>query len=162
MDYDKFSTGKSALALSSQTISTATTTSGEIIDTKGYGSIVVGLYAAITNGYISVVTFQEGDESDLSDAATLDDSELLINDGQLSLEATGIIRVGCISKKRYVRLRVTTATADTVSIVAYAIAELNDAQDSPPQVASSVLETSEINSPDTVGDAIVTSPKRTA
>jgi hypothetical protein len=162
MDYDKFSTGKSVLALTVTTISTATTTSGAIIDTMGYGSLVIGLYSTITNGYISAVTFQEGDNSSLTDAATLDDSELLINDGQLPLTATGIIRVGCITKKRYVRLRVTTATEDTVSMIVHAIAELNDAQSSPPQVASSVLETSEINAPGNTGDSVVTHPKRTS
>jgi hypothetical protein len=160
MDYDKFSTGKSVLALTVTTISTATTTSGAIIDTKGYGSLVVGLYSTITNGYISAVTFQEGDNSSLTDAATLDDSELLINDDSLPLTATGIIRVGCITKKRYVRVRVTTATEDTVSMIVHAIAELNDAQQNPQQVASSVLDTDEINAPSTEADTVVTAPKR--
>lgn len=160
MNYDKFSTGKSVLAVSYQTISSATTTSGEIIDTKGYGSIVVSMYADFTTGNITALTFQEGDESDLSDAATLDDSELLINDGQLPATTDGVLRWACISKKRYIRPRITTT--GTVSIVVYAMAELNDAISSPPQVASSVLETSEINSPDTEADTVVTHPKRTS
>ena len=160
MDYDKFSSGKSVLAVSYQTISSATTTSGEIIDTKGYNSIVIGMYADFTTGNITALSFLEGDESDMSDGAAIDDSELLINDGQLTATTDGILRWGCISKKRYVQPTITTT--GSVSIVVYGIVELNDAISSPAQVASSVLETSEINSPDTEADTVVTHPKRTS
>ena len=163
MDYDKFSTGKSGVALASTNITTATTTSGSIIDTKGYNSLVCGIVVTdVTAGYISAVTFQEGDESDLSDATTLDDSQLLIYDSQFNVTAAGVIRVGCISKKRYVRLRITTATATTVDITAHSVYELNDALSAPGQIQSSVLKTSEINSPGQTSDAVVTSPKRTS
>jgi hypothetical protein len=163
MDNDKFSTGKSGVALASTNIVTATTTSGSIIDTKGYNSLVCAVVVtAVTQGYITAVTFQEGDESDLSDASTLDDSQLLIYDTQFNVTATGVIRVGCISKKRYVRLRITTATAGTVDLVCHATYELNDALSSPGQVQSSVLATSEINVPGTTSDVIVTHPKRTS
>lgn len=163
MDFDRFSTGKTVVGIASTNITTATITSGSIIDTKGFSSLVAGIIVTdVTNGYITAVTFQEGDESDLSDATTLDDSQLLIYDTQFNVTAAGIIRVGCISKKRYVRLRITTATGGTVDLTLHSVIELNDALDAPNEVTSSVLATSEINSPGVTSDAVVTSPKRTS
>jgi hypothetical protein len=161
MDYDKFSTGKSGVALVSTNIVTATTTSGSQIDTKGYNSLVCTIVVtAVTQGYITAVTFQEDDDSSWGTVATMDDSQLLIYDTQFNVTATGVIRVGCISKKRYVRLRITTATLGTVDLVCHATYELNDALSAPGQVQSSVLATSEINAPGVTADATVTSPKR--
>jgi hypothetical protein len=163
MDYDKFSTGKSGVALVSTNIVTETTTSGAQIDTKGYNSLVCTIVVTdVTAGYITAVTFQEDDDAAWGTVTTLDDSELLIYDTQFNVTAAGVIRVGCISKKRYVRLRITTETATTVDITAHATYELNDALSAPGQVQSSVLATAEINSPGVTSDSIVTPPKRTS
>jgi hypothetical protein len=161
MDYDRFSEGKSVVAITSSNIVTATDTLGEIIDTQYYGSIVVGIDVAdVTTGQISAITFEEGDDSGLSDAADIDDSVLLINDGQLPVTAAGVIRVGTVSKKRYVRLKITTT--GTVDITLSGMAELGNAMSQPKEIASSVLETSEIYAPGTEADSIVTNPKRTS
>ncbi len=138
MDYDRFSKGKSVIALPNTTISSATNTDGAVIDTFGFGSIVVGISVDWTQGSISAITFLESDLSNMSDATPVADSQLLIKKSQLPVGADGVFRVGCISKKRYVKLRITT-TGGTVSIAAFAIAELGNALYSPPQVASSVL-----------------------
>jgi len=162
MDYDKFSTGKSVVALSSTNITSATDTDGEIIDTQYYGSIVVGIDVSdVTAGEISAVTFQEGDDAALADAADISASELLVYPTQFPVSAAGVIRIGCVSKKRYVRLKITTTTATTVDITASAIAELNDGMNQPAEVTSSRLATADINAPSDVGDTKVTSPKRT-
>jgi len=162
MDYDRFSTGKSVIALDSTNITTATDTLGEIIDTQFYGSIVVAVNVTdVTAGEISAITFEEGDDAALADAADISSSILLTYPTQYPVDAAGVVRVGCVSKKRYVRLKVTTTTATTVDITATALAELNCGQAQPGEVTSSKLATADINCPDDTGDAIVTSPKRT-
>ena len=161
MDYDRFSEGKSVIAIEDSNITTATDTDGEIIDTQFFGSLVVGINISdVTSGEISAITFQEGDDAALADAADVNDDLLLVYPTQFPIDAAGVVRVGCVSKKRYVRLKITTT--GTVDITLNGMGELGHGMSQPQNVSSSVLETADINCPDKTADAIVTSPKRTS
>lgn len=140
MDIDRFSTGKSVMAVSYQNIATATDTVGEWINTQYYKSLVASIHAAITTGAISAIAWDEADEDDQSDAAAMNDSFNLYQPDifPISGDATEHdIRIGCISKKKWVRLRITTT--GTVDIDVYAMAELNEATSRPPETNSSVV-----------------------
>jgi len=161
MDFDRFSEGRSVNALDNTNITTATDTYGETIDTQYYGSLVVGLIISdVTSGTITGLTFQESDDAGMAGAADVDDSEILINDGELPISTAGTYRIGTISKKRYVRLKITTT--GTVDITGYAVGEKGNAISQPKEISSSVLETAEINAPGQTADSIVTHPKRTS
>jgi hypothetical protein len=162
MDYDRFSEGKSVVAMASTSLTTAVTTkSAIIIDTLGFGALTVGISATVTTGTISAVGFEEGENSSLTDATAVDEKFLLYYPTQFPVSATGVIRVGYVGKKRYVKLNVTTASTTTVGIVVFAMAELGHGQAQPSEVTSSVLEKSDILAPGQVADSVVTSPKRT-
>ena len=160
MDYDRFSDGKSVLAIADTNIASATTTKGAWINTQFFGSLVVALNAAITSGQIDSVSWDEADADDQSDAAAMDDSFNLYQPGQFPVTASKIIRLGCISKKKYVRLSI--VTSGTVNIDVFGLGELGHAYTKPKEVDSSTLETSDINCPAQTADAIVTAPKRTS
>lgn len=88
---------------------------GEIIDTRGFEAVEFAVQAG-TLGATLAVTVQDGDASDLSDAANVD-SALVLN-ALPSFAATddnAVKRFGYIGKKRYVRVTVTpggTASCD--------------------------------------------------
>ena len=90
------------VALAIQLINTDTTTAGVIIDTAGYESLEFIMQAGVVTAGDVTLIMQDGDDSGLSDAATVaSDSRL----GSLvTLDATGITRVGYVGKKRYVRI----------------------------------------------------------
>lgn len=111
MEYDIHNsiTGRNALDI--QAIATDTTTNGEIIDTQGFESIDFHfLSGTITDGAYALV-IQDGDESDLSDAANVD-SELVLGDltGFVAADDNTVIRVGTVSKKRYVRASIVSTS----------------------------------------------------
>jgi hypothetical protein len=114
LDNDLFNNVDELKALSHQTINTNTTTAGDIIDTKGFGSIVwVLLSATITDG-VYTVKLEDGDDSGLSDAADVDATLLLGSLPALILtDDNAVKRVGCISKKRYVRLSLVSTGVTT-------------------------------------------------
>ena len=96
-------------ALTSQTISTDTTTAGAIIDTAGFEACeFLLLSGTITDGAYAV-SLQEGDASNLSDAATVDAAEIL-GDADFALADDDTAkRIGYIGKKRYVRLSIVSS-----------------------------------------------------
>ena len=106
------------VALATQLINTDTTTAGVIIDTAGYESLeFITQAGVVTAGDITGV-MQDGDDSGLSDAATVASDFTL---GSLvTLDATGVTRVGYVGKKRYVRLNGLSANSAnlTVGIIA--------------------------------------------
>ena len=131
MDYDSFSDSLMVEALVSTNSVIAEDVLGEIIDTQGYNSIVAGLLVSdVTSGTISAVTFEEGDDPALADAADIDSSLLLITPADLPVIAAGLLQVGCVSKKRYVRLKVTTL-GGAVDITMYALADLGHCYSKP-------------------------------
>lgn len=106
---DLYNNVKDEVGLEIQSISTDTTTNGEIIDTYGYESLTYILYSQdITDGdYAPVI--EVGDESDLSDAAEIDSDFVLgsLSDAAFDSDDDDITkRVGVVSDKRYVRLSI--------------------------------------------------------
>ena len=86
----------------------------QIIDTKGYDS----LEFAIATGTLAdadatfTVLVQDGDASDLSDAAAVADSQLLGTEANASFiyaDDDSVTKIGYAGYKRYVRLTVTPA-----------------------------------------------------
>lgn len=114
MEYDLHNNVKAVQALNHQTINTNTTTAGVIIDTQGFESIEwVIQSAAITDGTY-VAKIEDGDDSGLSDAADVA-TELVL--GTLpsfgAADDNVVKRVGCIAKKRYVRLSLVSTGVTT-------------------------------------------------
>lgn len=84
-----------------------TVTSGStIIDTCDFEALTYLLQVQDT----TAVTLEHGDESDLSDATTVD-ADFII--GETSFTATGNAIIGYVGKKRYVRVTVANAVAST-------------------------------------------------
>ena len=129
MEYDIFSDGNSVLAVDSANIATATTTYGEWIDIKGYNSIVVALQATITTGQIDSLSFQDSDVVGHADAATVIDDDTLYVKDDYPLTVTGLLRIGTVTKKRYVRLAI--VTSGTVDVDVFGIAELRHPENQP-------------------------------
>ena len=100
-------------ALTQQEIATDTTTVGETIDMAGYEALeIVGLSGTITDGTYTVALY-EGDESDMSDEAVVAAAETL---GAMAWAATDddtAKKLGYIGKKRYVRIKVVSASTST-------------------------------------------------
>ena len=106
-----------ANALDSQTISTDTTTNGEIIDTAGYHGLEFILKSGTLTDGAYTVTLTEGDDSALSDGATVDSDDLL---GSITFAATEddtAKRVGYIGKKRYVRMNVVSTSTSSGGVL---------------------------------------------
>jgi len=105
---DSKSSSASAVAVNFQTIASDTTTVGTIIDSQGFESLIFSLVTAtVTDGDYALI-LEDGDDSGLSDAATVTSTFLVGSlpaftedtDDNLSLD------VGYIGKKRYVRASV--------------------------------------------------------
>ena len=166
MEKEIFSKGKSVLAFGTGTtpvtISSATTTYGNWIDTKGFNSATFSLSAVLGGSQtVSAIVFYEADvPSSYSDAAASDATKFnLVYPTQLPIAAgTVTIRAGSVSKKRFIKIGLTTTTTDASTVIGFC--ELNNAITQPYAVASSTLAASSINAPDTTGDAAVTPPKR--
>ena len=106
------------VALATQLINTDTTTAGVIIDTAGYESLEFIMQAGVVTAGDVTLIMQDGDDSGLSDVATVASDFVL---GSLvTLDATGITRVGYVGKKRYVRVSAVSDTSAnlTVGVVA--------------------------------------------
>lgn len=137
MDREKFSSSKPALAYTPVTLSAAATTQGLSIDTLGYKSLIVALAATITTGSISAIGFYESDDN--STFTAMDDANAIYAD-DLPIEGASshLVHLSCISKKRYVKLAITTL--GTVDIdIDQAIAFLQDSDVKPPADTSSIL-----------------------
>lgn len=107
------------VALAIQLINTDTTTAGVIIDTAGYESLEFIMQAGVVTAGDVTLIMQDGDDSGLSDVATVASDFRL---GSLvTLDATGITRVGYVGKKRYVRVSAVSATSANLTVGASAI-----------------------------------------
>jgi len=115
------------VALATQLINTDTTTAGVIIDTAGYESLEFIMQAGVVTAGDITGVMQDGDDSGLSDAATVASDFRL---GSLvTLDATGVTRVGYIGKKRYVRLN--GLSANSANLTAGIIAILSNPHSAP-------------------------------
>lgn len=103
-------------AFDTQTIASDTTTSGDIIDVSDCNTATFLIQAGtITLGTITPV-IQEGDDSALSDAATVGTSYLFYPSGETAATFAAsddnlVKRVGVITDKKYLRLQLTTASS---------------------------------------------------
>ena len=95
-------------------ISANGTTTGQTIDTVGFGSLeFLFLAGAITDGTFTV-TIYEGDASDMSDEAAVADSDLLGTEPVFASTDDNLVkRVGYKGSKRYVRAKVVQTGATT-------------------------------------------------
>tara|TARA_R110000851_G_scaffold134568_2_gene269880 strand:- start:3201 stop:3617 length:417 start_codon:yes stop_codon:yes gene_type:complete len=106
-----------ANALDSQTISTDTTTNGEIIDTKGFHGLEFILKsAAVTDGAYAV-TLTHGDDSGLSDGVTVNVADLLGSIDFVAADDNVAKRIGYIGKKRYARLNVVSTGTSSGAVL---------------------------------------------
>lgn len=117
---DGISNIKTALAVNVATISSNTTTAGNIIDTQGYntGSFII-FSGTITDGTYTPL-IEEGDDSGLSDAAAVSDTYLLPSGtGQeagiafVAANDNVVKKIGYITQKRYVRLSLVSTGVTT-------------------------------------------------
>ena len=123
MEYDLHNNVNAAMALKEAAITTDTTTVGEIIDTKDFGSLeFIVSSGTITDGAYAL-KLEEGDDSGLSDAADVS-ADNILGDlvGFVAADDDAVKRVGSIGKKRYQRLSIvstgTTTGADSIGAVA--------------------------------------------
>ena len=122
MEMDLTSSVNPVLALNVTNITSSTDTDGAILDTKGYESVDIALFtAAITDGDYAL-TIRAGDAVDsesspttITDAAEVG-SDFIIGTLPSFTEDTddnAIKHVGCVTKKRWLQVRVTSTNVTT-------------------------------------------------
>jgi hypothetical protein len=114
MEKDIHSNVKTLIALDVGTISSDTTTVGNIIDTAGFEGLEFSIQSGtITDGAYALL-LEEGDDSGLSDAAAVpSDNTLGVLTGFAAANDDSVLRVGSIGKKRYQRLSVVSTGTTT-------------------------------------------------
>lgn len=97
---------KPAVAFNPATISSSTTTAGNIIDTLGYGSVEFILTSGTRTDGTFTPLIEEGDDPALGDNVAVDDANLFGTEAGAALSASNSVkRVGYrVGNKRYVRL----------------------------------------------------------
>jgi len=123
MEYDLHNDVDAAMALKEAAITTNTTTVGEIIDTKDFGSLEYIISSGTITDGAYALKLEEGDDSGLSDAADVATADILGDlVGFVDTDDDAVKRVGSIGKKRYQRLSIvstgTTTGADSIGAVA--------------------------------------------
>ena len=157
MNIDKFSDSKPVVAIDPATATVVGVLTGNEIDTQNYRSLTIPLDIDWTAGAISAVGFTESDTSGGVFVA-VDDDNVLYNPDLLPVGADIQLVVGCIAKKRFVKL---TITADNVGIdINSAVGLLQDGLTVPQVKAQSVIADADVSSPGKTGDAESTPPKR--
>ena len=113
-EYDMHNNVNGAVAMNSQSISSNTTTAGEIIDTQGFESLEYLVQSGtITDGAYAFL-LEEGDDSGLSDAAAVPAANILGDlVGFADTDDDSVKRVGSIGKKRYQRLSLVSTGVTT-------------------------------------------------
>lgn len=104
-------------ALDTKAIASNTTTAGEIIDLKGFDSLAFAFQTGtITDGDYTLL-IEEGNESNLSDAAAVADDDLLGTEAAASFTAdtddNAVSKIGYRGNKRYVRISVISTNVTT-------------------------------------------------
>jgi len=130
---EKATNQKVILAMNSEvTTSGNDITYSEIIDTAGYDPGVYFAYSlAEYSSSAGTATFsiQEGDESNMSDAAAVPAAKLVYGDAvELSaanVAGAGVYKEAIFSNKRYVRVKVATVLGGSESLRAYVLAVVN-------------------------------------
>lgn len=112
MIHDLANNTKVVNALDATAIGSDTTTSGAVIDTKGFGSamMIVAVTDYTDGSYIANV--QEGDASNLSDAADIPATRIPTT-AQALTAVDEQDKIGFIANKRYVRVQVDSSSTTT-------------------------------------------------
>lgn len=119
-EYDLQAEVKSAIALAPVSIATDTSTAGLIIDTLGFESVTFTMFTGVLTDGDYVAVLQDGDASNLSDAATVSGDDLLgtLPNFDADTDDAAVGRFGYRGKKRYVRVNVTSTNTTTGALVA--------------------------------------------
>ena len=104
-------------AIAPQVATGATALTGAIIDTQGYDSLtfLIQLGTLAATSVAATVLVEEGDESDLSDAAAVADANLVGSEalaGFTHADDGETRKIGYVGSKRYVRLTITPTGND--------------------------------------------------
>ena len=110
-----------ANAFDIQTISSDTTTAGDIIDMQGFEALTfVFQTGTVTDGDYTVL-IEEGDAANLSDAAAVADSDLIGTEADASFTAdtddNAVSSIGYRGGKRYVRLSIVSTNTSSGAVV---------------------------------------------
>jgi hypothetical protein len=160
MEKEFFSKSKIGNAFTAATVSTVTTTYGSWIDTFGFNSILFALKLAFTTGEISAIVIGEADESDYSDSASSDDANVLYAPDLLPVLSGTTLQVGTVSKKRYVRIGLTSASyGGSVNFTVNGMYVLSDGLAQPYDQYNTIEALADVNAPGALADATVTFPK---
>lgn len=105
---------KEVIAFNGATISTDTTTVGNIIDTQFFEALEFIMQVNARSAGTVTPLIEDGDDSSLTDAAAVADDFLLGTEAGAAIAAANTSsRIGYVGKKRYVRLSfVSTGTAN--------------------------------------------------
>lgn len=116
-EFDLHNNVDDRVALTNQSITTNTTTDGEIIDTIGFESIEFIVQSGALNAGAFALLLQEGDEGNLSDAADVSSEETLgALTGFADTDDDVTIRVGSIGKKRFQRVSIVSTGASGANL----------------------------------------------
>lgn len=95
-------------------ISTDTATNGAIIDMQGYEGLEFYVSSETLTDGLYILSLQDGDASNLSDAAAVDSEQVFGAGTQFALTDDGVVkRIGYHGNKRYVRLVITSSAVTT-------------------------------------------------
>jgi len=114
MEMDLHHRIKSEMALDLTSISSDTTTQGNILDTKGYESLeFIGVASAITDGEYTLKV-EQSDNSNMSGAEDVLATEILGSLFQVDeYKGDMPLRTGVIGKKRYMRASLVSTNTDS-------------------------------------------------
>jgi len=134
MEMDLHHRIKGEAAVDFTSISTDTTTQGNILDTKGYESLdLMGIATGISDGEYTLKV-EEGDESDLGDAQDVPADNILGSLFQIDeYKDNSPLRTGVISKKRYIRASLVSTNTDTGVVIIGVIAVFGHPKTMPTQ-----------------------------
>jgi len=141
MNHEQVTKVKVLSALNIQTISTNTTTNGNIIDTRGFDSILFAFQTGtVTDGdYLPLI--QEDDDAAMGSASAVADGDLRFINSSGAMVATGqeaaagftadtddnkVSKIAYVGTKRYVRFNIVSTNASSGAVLG-ALAVLSDA-----------------------------------
>ena len=118
MERDLTSSITPAVALKIQEIASDTATAGEIVDLKGFQGADIAVQSGTLTDGTQTISIQDGDDSGLSDAATVDSSFII---GTLPVfvatEDDTVKHFGYVGKKRYIRITNTSSGTTTSAFI---------------------------------------------
>lgn len=128
MHRDGIASTLSKVGLAPVVINTDTTTSSIIIDTLGYESLKVSLFAGVvTTGDIVISSMSESADSGMSGSSAVPAARLIGTLAATAVDTTNeLASVGVVTHYRYVQYVITSA--NSCNMLASSIAELGHAQ----------------------------------